>query len=381
MSRNYRVRYMVAAIAVTQVLGGCASTVLVSDVTRDTDTDRIQANHSSRVFEAQTSIAEADQLPMDTSTGVQSSTEHPVPAIPPLSNPALTVKPLTIDRARKTGNLQDGQLNEISGLSASNKYPGLLYAINDSGNQPVLYAINETGQLLDQWRINVKNRDWEDMTRISLPGNDYLVVGDTGDNLRVHKSASLHFLSEPAIPANTDTLNPSHTIRFRYEDGPRNVEAFAAIGQTLYLLSKEPVSVAGPSPSGVYRLELPESLNELSENDVLIATRIGSLPLRTGGLESRLAAALAGVDLSHPTALAFNVAGNTAYILTYREVLQVRRKDKQSWADAFAQRAERVFSHSLAQAEALTLAAGRAIWFTSENAGAPLWAIPIETPL
>lgn len=291
------------------------------------------------------------------------------------------VSPLTIKRTQTTGKLRDHQMTEISGLSASRKYPGLLYAINDSGNKPTLFAINETGELLEQWRLNVKNRDWEDMTRMRLSGEDFIVVGDTGDNLRVHKSASLLFFAEPAMPAELEHINPVLTVRFKYEDGPRNVEAFAAIGNSLYLLSKEPVSLAGPSPSGIYHLELPENPIEQAHGEHLIAKRVGSMPLRSAGLESRLAAALAGVDLSHPTALAFDPAGDMAYILTYREVLRVRRGNSQTWAEVFSQPAELVHSHKLAQAEALTLSPGRAIWFTSENAGAPLWAIPIDPPL
>lgn len=294
----------------------------------------------------------------------------------------LNVNPLTITRTRMVGKLQNKQLSEISGLAAANRYPGLLYAINDSGNQPALYAISETGQLVEQWHINARNRDWEDMTRIRLANKTYLVVGDTGDNLRVHKFASLHFFTEPAVPAETNSLDPAFSIRFRYEDGPRNVEAFAAIDNSIYLLSKEPVGVSGPAPSGIYQLELPESIHQSSiEEEPLIATRIGSMPPRTGGLEARLAAALAGVDLSHPTALAFDATRNSAYVLTYREVLHVQRTAGQTWADAFAQPARRLLWHKLAQAEALTLAEGRAIWFTSEKAGAPIWAIPLEAPL
>lgn len=296
-------------------------------------------------------------------------------------SPAPDIKALTIERAAATGNLQDRQLSEVSGLSASAKQPGLLFAINDSGNQPALYAINQTGQLLEQWRINSVNRDWEDMTRLTLAGKDYLVIGDTGDNLLVHKVYSLLFFAEPAIPARTQSLDPAFVLQFRYEDGPRNVEAFAAFGNAIYLLSKEPVSLASQSPNGVYRLELPANLEQLTHDSPLTATRIGSMPVRIGGLESRLAAALAGVDLSHPTALAFDANGNTAYVLTYREVLRIRRNTEQNWAEAFSQPAERVLSHKLPQAEALTVSSESVIWFTSENAGAPLWAVPINPPL
>lgn len=358
--RIYYIRHVITLV-IAQALNACAANAVIPDV-------NTTAPASLEVRPPKASVAAV------------------VPKIDPPSKPVAerhnqVVQPLTVIRTGRTGNLQSPELNEVSGLAASVRYPGLLYAINDSGNSSVMYAINESGQSLEQWRINARNRDWEDMARISLAGENFLVIGDTGDNLRIHKSATLHLFREPALPANTDNLDPTHTIQFQYEDGPRNVEAFAAVGQTLYLLSKEPVGLNGPSPTGIYQLDLPENLHQLPSDKLLIARRIGKMPLRIGGMESRLAAALAGVDLSHPTALAFDAAGKTAYILTYREVLRVRRTGQQNWAEAFAQPAERLLSHKLAQAEALALSEGRSIWFTSENAGAPLWAIPLVAPL
>lgn len=291
---------------------------------------------------------------------------------------------LSIERAGRTGKLTNGQLNEVSGLTASMRYPGLLYAINDSGNRPRLFAIDQTGRLIEQWDINANNRDWEDMTRISVKGEPYLVIGDTGDNLRTHKSVELILIREPLLSssAGSESLNPAYSIRFGYEDGPRNVEAFTAIGNTLYLLSKEPVQAAGRSPSGIYTLDLSESFAaDAIQTTVRTAKRVGTMPLRSAGLETTLAATFAGVDLSHPTAMEFDASTNNLYILTYREVLRVQRRDKESWTAALSRKAELVLSHSLQQAEALTVKQGQAIWFTSENTGAPLWAIPLDAPL
>lgn len=352
-----------AAIILALTLCACAANAVnvMESPTTEPDTSAIRPAGNSVVDPARVALA-----------------RDPV-AIPESGIPGL--QPLNITQAQMTGKLKGNQLSEVSGLVASARYPGLLYAINDSGNPSVLHAIDETGQRLGQWRINARNRDWEDMTRITLADKQFLVVGDTGDNLRLHKTAILHLFSEPILPATTDSIEPAYTIQFEYDDGPRNVEAFAAIDRTIYLLSKEPVGLAGASPSGIYQLELPESIDASTTGKPLIAARIGSMPLRPGGLESKLAAAFAGVDLSHPTALAFDAQGNTAYVLTYREVLRVRRAKQQSWAEAFAQPATRLLSHALPQAEALTLVEGRGLWFTSENAGAPLWAIPLQPPL
>jgi len=360
----------ISILTILQLLGGCTTNTRIAAETNNTSTHR---THSSSHPTADNSVlSEREDASQSSFNG--SSVSSPLTKATDTTN---SLKLLTVEKARITGKLDNDQLNEVSGLVASRRYPGLLYAINDSGNPAALYAMDETGKLLAQWQVNARNRDWEDMAYINLAGKQYLVVGDTGDNLRIHKTATLLLFEEPSFPANTGTLNPAYTIRFRYDDGPRNVEAFAVVDRTLFFLSKEPVGINGSEPAGVYELNLPENLDEVAAETPMIANRISSMPPRLGGLESKLAAAFAGIDLSHPTAMAFDASGKTAYILTYREVLRIRRKSQQSWAEAFALRAETLFSHRLDQAEALAISDGRAIWFTSENAGAPIWAIPI----
>ena len=287
----------------------------------------------------------------------------------------------SIELPAKTGNLQNDELNEASGISASLTLPGVLYVINDSGNAPRLYAIDEQGQSLATWDIAVRNRDWEDLARISYAGENYLVIGDTGNNLLRDRCATLHFILEPSMPVTSAELSPSNSVDVCFDDGPHNIEAIAITDGRLYMLSKEPVSSAGRNPSNVYRISLPDGVPIDRNITQLMAEHIGELPLRSIGVEGLMAAAVVGVDLTHPTSMEFDTASNSAYILTYREVLRVKRDTGQSWADAFGLPAERVLSHRLSQAEALTVAPGQAVWFTSEKGKAPLWAIPLALPL
>ncbi len=295
------------------------------------------------------------------------------------ASPALELyQPLSINQIQQTGTLENSQLSEVSGISASKQYPGVLYAINDSGNDSTLFAINESGNSIAQWTLNAsRNRDWEDMSRIKLQGVSYLVIGDTGDNRLVHPEATLYLVAEPEIPAKSTTLTPSHIITFTFDEGPRNVEAFGVVGTTLYLLSKEPINASGRQPPRIYALDMS---NAISQPNNLIATRMATMSRRASSFESWLAAALAGVDLSHPTALEFDEASNSAYVLTYRETLRFRKQRGQSWPQALAKKAELIWSHRLSQAEALTVSPGRTLWITSEGANAPLWAIPVKPP-
>ena len=316
----------------------------------------------------------------------RTAAESPQPPIP--VNPSSgTFKLPSIELPAQTGNLQNDELSEVSGINASLNYPGVLYVINDSGNAARLYAIDEQGQSLATWDIAARNRDWEDLARISYAGENYLIIGDTGNNLLIDRCAILHFILEPSMPVASASasasarLSPSNSVDICFDDGPHNIEAFAVSDDTLYMLSKEPVSAAGRNPSKVYRIDLPDGLPIDTNITRLMAEHIAEMPLRNIGFEGLMAAAMAGIDLTHPTSMEFDPASNSAYILTYREVLRVTRDRDQNWADAFGKPAERVLSHRLSQAEALTVAPGRAVWFTSENGKAPLWAIPLALPL
>ena len=289
----------------------------------------------------------------------------------PITRPAAI-----ITRPTLTGHLQNSALTEVSGLAVSLRQNNLLWVINDSGNAATLYAISPEGQTRGSWPVAADNQDWEELAAVRWNDEAYLLIGDIGDNLRIRHEYAVYIVPEPIVDAISTTqptspLQPS-ALRFRYEDGAHNAEAMAAIGDAIYILTKEPVGVSGTVPSGLYRLTLT-----LDGGDRLqVAKRVGTLNTRKPGIEARLAAALAGVDLSHATALAFNQGVTAAFVLTYRHVLRFDRSADESWADAFSHKPVRMHTHSLAQAEALSVAMDGTVWFTSENAGAPLWVLP-----
>lgn len=292
------------------------------------------------------------------------------------SKSALSIQapvPLIIDQIRQTGKLENNELSEVSGFAASRSVPGVLYAINDSGNSATLYALSETGRHLAQWSIDGRNRDWEDMAAVTIDGQHFLVIGDTGDNLKVHKRNRLYFFSEPLFEVSDgSTLQPDMTLSYVYEDGPRNVEAFAIHDGKVLLISKEPLQSNGPTRSRLYELSIPDS----TTSESLTARFLTELPLAPKSLESSLAANFASVDLDHITALDFDRLGQRAFLLTYREVRVVERSEGQSWEEALQSRGKRLHFHNLGQSEALAVTADQAVFITSENTGAQIWAIP-----
>ena len=64
------------------------------------------------------------------------------------SNVVCTVPQCNFKEPVKTGNIQDPELVEASGLVASRKQPGVYYSIQDSLNPDNVYALFENGQEL-----------------------------------------------------------------------------------------------------------------------------------------------------------------------------------------------------------------------------------------
>src|SRR5438270_7424595 len=83
-------------------------------------------------------------------------------------------------------------LVENSAAVMSAQYPGVLYSVNDSGNEPVLFALDTVGADRGTWRIvGAANVDWE-AASIGPCSDDVrprcIYIGDVGDNQGFHKS-------------------------------------------------------------------------------------------------------------------------------------------------------------------------------------------------
>ncbi|MES2798476.1 MAG: hypothetical protein V4638_00540 [Bacteroidota bacterium] len=106
----------------------------------------------------------------------------------------------------------DKELKEISGLEQFND--SLLVAMNDSGNQPLLYFVNFKGQIIQRTFIsNAINNDWEDL---AMDDQRNLYIGDFGNNLNQRKNLAV-------LKLNIDSAFQQDTIKvefiyFSYEE-------------------------------------------------------------------------------------------------------------------------------------------------------------------
>ena len=109
--------------------------------------------------------------------------------------------------------MADENLQELSGLVASRRYPGVLWAHSDSGNEPILYALDTKGDSHSIALEEVTLRDWE---AIAL-SDSTLYITEMGNNLNSSEKLGIYEFDEPD-PKAAGPLRPKRFIPVAYED-------------------------------------------------------------------------------------------------------------------------------------------------------------------
>jgi hypothetical protein len=172
---------------------------------------------------------------------------------------------------RVVGVNRNSKLEETSGLAASRRYPGFLWAHNDSGNPPDLFLLDSTGQTSARLRLaGANNKDWEDMAAMTTADSvTWLFIGDIGDNLEKRTVKRIYKLAEPPLDEEND-IPVADTLFIRLSDEPRDTEAMLAdpLTRNLYLVTKREGEVL------LYEIKFPFTA------DTLVAERTLQIPLR-----------------------------------------------------------------------------------------------------
>jgi hypothetical protein len=120
----------------------------------------------------------------------------------------------------------DARFTEISGMTYSQRHPGVIYLHNDSGDGPYVYAVDAT-TCKTLATLTLRGVDARDVEAIGsgrdAKGRPILWVGDIGDNVDSWPSVRLYRLREPAVLR--DQTVPTRTFSFTYPDRPHNAEA------------------------------------------------------------------------------------------------------------------------------------------------------------
>ena len=156
-----------------------------------------------------------------------------VPAVPVLHAQAADALQCRPDGALTRVN----QLPEASGIAASRRNPGRLWALNDSG-QPVIYALDAKGTVTG--RIQVAGAtvdDWEAIAAGPCARGSCLYVGDIGDNDGTRKAITIYRVPEPE--GTGDVTEEAEVFHATYPDGPQDAESLILTSDgSLYIVTK-----------------------------------------------------------------------------------------------------------------------------------------------
>ena len=196
-------------------------------------------------------------------------------------------------------------LDELSGLVASRRHPGIYWAHNDSGHDLTLYAIRETGKIEAMFPLlNVDAADPEDIGVGPCKrggAQTCIYVADTGDNLRSRSRVQLLRVLEP------ETLRSRRLVAeafpFSYPDGAHDAEALLIDPRSAdaFVVTKSIMSLGH-----AYRIEIGERGRPVR------AVSVGPI------------AAATGFD-ALVTAASVHPSGTRLLLRTYRGVWELRR--------------------------------------------------------
>jgi hypothetical protein len=251
------------------------------------------------------------------------------------------------------GTLTDGELVEVSGLAASARTPGVIWAHNDSGDSARVFAVAESGATRVTYTITgASAQDWEDMAIGPGPvqGERYLYLGDIGDNGRSRGSVVVYRVAEPAVTGSgTQALGGAAALTLRYPDGSRDAEALFVDPQTgeLYIVSKSGTGGA----VGIYRAPA-----NLAAGSTTTMSRVGTLNLPSG-LSNAVTGAAIALD------------GKSIAVRTYGGVRLWAREDGQTVAAALATAECRGPTPNESQGESITFRPDLRAYYTVSEGG------------
>ena len=275
------------------------------------------------------------------------------------------------------GNLADSTLKEASGIAASRRRADVLWVINDSGDEPLIYAVGLDGSDFGHVPIRkARNQDWEDLAAFVYNRTAFLLIADCGDNENNRKSCVLYLVKEPRVGptgiVEKAPLELSCRIEYVYADGPRDCEGVAVDVQhrEILLLTKR------IQPPLLYSLPLTFTQSDKVQTARPVA-RVGGIPKPTA--EDIREDPLFGRFRSQPTAMDISPNGKIIAVLTYKRPYLFYRQENESWPRVFDRPPVPQDMPRMRQAEAMSFSTdGTSLIVTSEKVPAPLYRLDIK---
>ncbi|MBL7014518.1 MAG: dockerin type I repeat-containing protein [Candidatus Marinimicrobia bacterium] len=226
------------------------------------------------------------------------------------------------------GELSLNDIDEASGLVASQKNENVFWTHNDSGGDPCLYAFNANGEHLGRYYLNgISLRDWEDLTIGPGPIQDssYLYVGEIGDNSAQYNQKYIYRFIEPTVSAEqqpiTTTLSNIETITVIYPDQKRDAETLLIDPWTkdLYIFSKR------EELNRLYKIPFPQSVTNVITAELVRTIDLYPNQNNNGNQSTWLVAGEMSTD------------GFEILLKSYEHILYYSREENDSFESAFDQ--------------------------------------------
>ena len=282
---------------------------------------------------------------------------------------------------RLLGRLSDARLKELSGLAASRRFPGWLWAHNDSGDSARLFLLDVAGRTRVVVTLaNAQAVDWEDVAVAGDASNSSVTIADCGDNGRKRSDIVLYrfrerdlplppgFMAAPRAPTIELSVR-AQSLRLRYPeaDGAQDAESLCSGADgSLLLITKS------TGPSRFYVARWPQATSATSEQMLRLVgqKQFGSTAPGRRRVREQLTTA---ADVSPD--------GSRLAVSTYAALhvwkLPIGAWDKLDWKGVLEGEPSTTKLPELPQCESVAWSLAGQLVVSSESEGAPLWSIKV----
>ena len=238
----------------------------------------------------------------------------------------------------------DPDLTELSGLAASERSPGVLWAANDSGHDPALHAVGPDGVDLGTFPLKGLDQalvDASDTEDLAVSGG-MVYLADIGDNDNNRSQVAVYRFPEPD-PAEPGPITDVEVLRLQYPGGPRDAEALLVdpvsgdlvIIDKTYRIASGGEAILAAAEAGVYVASPPFDPDGVTTLRAAGAVALDDLATRTTAEPVQNEASLYGLT-GVATAADIRADGAVIAVRTYGTIWLFDRAEGQSVVQALA---------------------------------------------
>jgi hypothetical protein len=217
----------------------------------------------------------------------------------------------------KSGALDRLQIDEASGIAVSQRFPGRLYHVNDSGSGPYFYVTDYDGGKTKAVRIEGFDAGGSDFEDASLGrcfgGKSCFFIADTGDNREKRKFVRIIVIEEAQDFG--PSAVPLKVLKLKYPDRPHNAEGVALHPNgDIYIFTKEEdLDNMKSYPAKLFKIEREKWEN--AGGGELMLEYAGELDLpRLSGSDSNFGSVITSFDIAPE--------GKRFIVLTYEDAYE-----------------------------------------------------------